>query len=167
MGELVDPADPVFQTYVSYVRCGVRNGWMAVVEGAQTVVLGVAWTAVAESRSTTSIFFIGRFLRFLGNAGPLGPPRSPWEKATERRRLNVEVEGELRRGRPQPHRVELALDLVVDPGLDDVFGEDVALEQEGVVLLQLAQRLLQRPRHLGDVLQLLGRQAIDVLVQRL
>src|SRR5256885_4450721 len=47
-----------------------------------------------------------------------------------RRRSDVEVQGELERSRAQAHRVELALDLVVDPGLDDVPGEDVSLEEE-------------------------------------
>src|SRR5207245_11447181 len=81
-------------------------------------------------------------------------------------RSNVEVERELRRGGPQPHRVQLLLDLVLDPGLDHVLGEDVALEQELVVLLQLAQGLLEGARHLRNVLQLLGGKSVDVLVER-
>src|ERR1700730_4362329 len=103
---------------------------------------------------------------------PSGPPAATRDRrapgllaAGASPESDVEVQGELRRRRPQPHRVQLALDLVVDPRLDDVLGEDVALEQELVVLLQLAQGLLERAGHLGDVLQLLGRQPIDVLVE--
>src|ERR671934_2537306 len=71
-----------------------------------------------------------------------------------RRPSDIEVERELHRRGPQPHRVQLLLHLRVDPRLDYVGSEDVALEEELVVLLQLAQRLLQGPRHLRNVLQL-------------
>ena len=40
----------------------------------------------------------------------------------------------MRRG-PQPDGVHLLVVLVLDPRLDDVLGEDVALEQELVVVL--------------------------------
>src|SRR5438874_4120545 len=79
---------------------------------------------------------------------------------------DIEVERELHRRRPQPHRVQLLLHLGVDPRLDHVGGEHVALEQELVVPLQLPERLLQGSRHLRNVLQLLRREPVDVLVQR-
>src|SRR5207248_7683114 len=60
----------------------------------------------------------------------------------------------------------LPIYLVLDPGVDDVLGEDIALEEELVVALQLVERLLERPGHLRDVLQLLRREAVDVLVER-
>ena len=52
--------------------------------------------------------------------------------------------------RTAPHRRHLALPLVADPVLDDVGGEDAAAEQEGVVLLQAVERLLERLRRLGQ-----------------
>ena len=48
-------------------------------------------------------------------------------------RLGVVVQLELVRMRPQADRVDLFRHLAVDPGLDQVLGEDVALEQEVVV----------------------------------
>src|ERR1700682_5382702 len=80
---------------------------------------------------------------------------------------DIEVERELHGRRPQAHRVHLLLHLVLEPGVDHVLGEDVALEHELVVPLELVERLLERARHLGDVLQLLGGEAVDVLVQRI
>src|SRR6267378_8463892 len=76
---------------------------------------------------------------------------------------DIEVERELHRRRPQPHRVQLLLHLVLEPGVDHVLGENVALEHELMVPLQLVERLLERARHLGDVLQFLGGEAVDVL----
>src|SRR3954470_4848281 len=38
--------------------CGTRNGWMAVFEGAQKVVDGVAWAAVATRNAATIVLFI-------------------------------------------------------------------------------------------------------------
>src|SRR6267142_6961321 len=51
--------------------------------------------------------------------------------------LDVVVEGELVRMRPQAHGIHLVLPLVVDPGLDEIRREDVALEEEVVVLLEI------------------------------
>src|SRR5215472_12511240 len=45
----------------------------------------------------------------------------------------VEVHRELVRMRAQPRLTDLAIHLVIDPGLDQVGREDVALEQELVV----------------------------------
>src|SRR6266545_4455853 len=80
--------------------------------------------------------------------------------------LDVVVEVELPRVRAQADRVDLALALVADPGLDHVGGEDVALEHEGVVLLQRVERLVERARDLRHSGQLLGRQLVEVLVER-
>src|SRR5262245_59166524 len=41
--------------------------------------------------------------------------------------LGVEIEGELPRMGPQPDGVHLVLALVIDPGVDEVLREDVAL----------------------------------------
>src|SRR4029077_780047 len=84
-----------------------------------------------------------------------------------RERLVVEVEGELVRVRAQPEGVHLVLALVVDPGRDDVRGEHVPLEQEGVVTLERLTRLVERAGRLRDVLRHLGRHGVDVLVERL
>src|SRR4029450_13120886 len=54
-------------------------------------------------------------------------------------KLDVEVQRELVRVRPQPDRVDLVLPLVLEPGLDEVGSEDVALQQEVVVLLQVVE----------------------------
>src|SRR6266568_220799 len=80
--------------------------------------------------------------------------------------LGARVGVELPRVRAQADRVDLALALVADPGLDHVGGEDVALEHEGVVLLQRVERLVQRAGDLRHRRQLLGRQLVEVLVER-
>src|SRR5207302_8275775 len=61
--------------------------------------------------------------------------------------LDVAVEHELPRVRPKRDRVDFLLALVFDPGLDHVFREDAAFEQERVVLFQGVQRLGQRAGH--------------------
>src|SRR5450432_287720 len=57
--------------------------------------------------------------------------------------LNVEVELELVRVRAQPDRVDLVLALVLDPGVDEVLGEDATREQ--VVLIGL-----KRDQHFAE-----------------
>src|SRR5206468_5479113 len=54
--------------------------------------------------------------------------------------LNVIIQRELVRMRPQPDGVHFFLALVPDPGADDVAGEHVALEQELVVFFQAIER---------------------------
>ena len=68
--------------------------------------------------------------------------------------------------RPLRERKQFLLALVVDPGVDQVLGEDATLEQEVVVGLQLAQGLVERTRKLRDALGFLGRQLVEVLVDR-
>src|SRR4029453_13319890 len=60
------------------------------------------------------------------------------------RRSGGEVQRELVRMRPEPDGVDLVRHLVVDPGLDDVLGEDVALQEEIVVALQVLERFVVR-----------------------
>ena len=48
---------------------------------------------------------------------------------------------------PQPDGIDLMLSLVLQPGLDDVLGEDIALEEEIMILLQGIERLVKRPWH--------------------
>src|SRR5437660_12396019 len=81
--------------------------------------------------------------------------------------LDVVVEGELVRMRPQPYGIHLVLPLVVDPGLDEIRREDVALEEEGMVLLEVVQHDVERPRKLLDPLLLGRRQLIEILVHGL
>ncbi len=50
--------------------------------------------------------------------------------------LNVVIQGELVRMRAQPDGVGLVLALVVDERFEQLLGEDIALEQEGVVVLE-------------------------------
>src|SRR5258705_279169 len=70
--------------------------------------------------------------------------------------LDVVVEGELVGMRTQPDGIHLILPLVVDPRLDQVGGEDIALEEEGVILLQVVEDDVERPRELLDLLLLGG-----------
>src|SRR3990172_2377537 len=63
--------------------------------------------------------------------------------------LAVVVKGELLRMGAQAHGIELGGGLVLDPGVDHVGREDVAAEQELVVLAQGLEGLAEAPRHLG------------------
>src|SRR3954469_18264172 len=109
-------------------------------------------------------------------SGPIGLPGNSDQRvrSTEGRNpclrvltLVVEVERELVGVRTQAEGVHLVLALVVDPGLDDLRREHVALEEERTVALQSLERLVERAGGLGNVLRLLGRHRIDVLVERL
>ena len=64
---------------------------------------------------------------------------------------HVEVQLELVRVRTELDRLDLLGALEVDPGLDEVLGEDPALEQELVVLLQRIEDGGQGGRDLRDV----------------
>src|SRR6266849_3017980 len=57
---------------------------------------------------------------------------------------DVVVELELVWMRAHAHGIHFVLHLVVDPELDDIFGEDVTLEQVLVVGFKRLQRLLER-----------------------
>ena len=46
--------------------------------------------------------------------------------------------------RAEPHRIDFLLALPVDPRLDHVFGEDVSLEEEFVILFEGAQGFFER-----------------------
>src|SRR5262245_513742 len=109
--------------------------------------------------------FHGRMVRSVGRVRTAGgyrgePRRSP-------RLSNIEVEREFPRVRTQPHRVDLVLALVVDPRLDHVGREDVALEQPVVALLEVVEHDLERARELLDLLGLGRRQLVEVLVDGL
>ena len=67
---------------------------------------------------------------------------------------------------PQPQRVDLVLSLVGDVGGDHVVGEHVAGVEEVVVGLERQQRLVQAGRHLRHLGQLLRREVVEVLVDR-
>src|SRR5438309_10348587 len=68
-------------------------------------------------------------------------------RATRGAPLGVVVQRELVRMRSQARLTDLFRHLVVDPGLDQVFGEDIALEQEFMAALEIVERGLQRRRH--------------------
>jgi hypothetical protein len=57
---------------------------------------------------------------------------------------DVEAALELERRGPHPDRVHFLVVLVLEPGLDDVPGEDVALQEELVVLAEALERLVER-----------------------
>src|SRR4029079_2150751 len=100
--------------------------------------------------------------------GPMvGLPEVQNPSAGSELTLVVEVQRELVRVRTQPERVHLVLTLVVDPGLDDLRREHVALEEERMVALEGLQRLVERARRLRHVLELFRSQGVDVLVERL
>src|SRR5204862_457228 len=94
-----------------------------------------------------------------------GPPRHAARaracRATRRRgsrwrapappALTVEVQGELGRVRAEPHDVDLVRALVLDPGADQLLGEDAACKQELVVGLERVQGLAERPGNLCHV----------------
>src|SRR5206468_4394458 len=91
----------------------------------------------------------------------LGPEdRSPcprWGYRGERRRSprfrsNIEVERELPGMRTEPHRIDLILTLVLEPRLDDVGREHVALEQPVVRLLEVVEHDREIARQLLDLL---------------
>ena len=82
-------------------------------------------------------------------------------------RSQVVVEGELVGVGAQAQRLDLVGALVVDPGLNEVGGEDVALGEVVVVRLQGVQGLVQAVGELVDVEVLLGRQLVEVLVNGL
>src|SRR5690606_16112515 len=100
-----------------------------------------------------------------GGGDGIRHPRRP--SCVPRVDLQVEVHLELVRVRAQADRVDLVLALVVDPRPDQVLGEDVALGEIGMVRLQRLQHIRQRGRELGDVLELLRGQLVEVLVHRL
>src|ERR1700693_6189052 len=54
--------------------------------------------------------------------------------------------------------------LQLDVGLDEIAIENIALQQEGMVVLQLAERVAQRAANGWDVLQLFRRQVVEVFV---
>ena len=57
--------------------------------------------------------------------------------------------------------------LVVEPGLDDIAGEDVAFEQKVVVFLQGIERGFERSGTARDLGQLFGGKVVEILVERL
>src|SRR5215470_6201974 len=81
--------------------------------------------------------------------------------------LDVVIQGELVRMRPQAHGIRFVLALVVDVGFDQFRAEYIALQQEAVVVFQAVERFVERCRHRRHRLHLLRRQIVDVLVQRL
>jgi hypothetical protein len=58
-------------------------------------------------------------------------------------RLNVVVQRKLVGMRPQTNRIRFALAFVLDESFDQIFAEDVALEQEVVILGQTIQSLFE------------------------
>src|SRR5438445_11471791 len=81
-------------------------------------------------------------------------------------RLDIVVQEELIRVRPDPHLIHLFFQLVSDPGLDHVLCEDVALQKKSVVFLEIPQRLLKASRHLLDLRSFMRFEIIHVLVYR-
>jgi hypothetical protein len=70
--------------------------------------------------------------------------------------LHVVVEVVLHRDGAQAHGVDLVLALVADPGLDEVAGKHVTLEEKLVVGLEGVEGLGERARDVGDGGELFG-----------
>src|SRR5690606_16457706 len=96
------------------------------------------------------------------NRTPRAIPRGAF---TRRDRSDVVVHLVLDGRRVLTQASDLVLALVLDPGLDDVPGEHVSLQQELVITLQSRQGVLQGDGELRDVLQLLGAEAVEILVE--
>src|SRR5262249_50829020 len=79
----------------------------------------------------------------------------------------VEVQGELVRMRAQPSLTHFSVILVIDPGLYQVLGEYIALEQELVIVLEILQRCFQRSRHCWNLREFRRSQGVNILVERL
>src|SRR6266851_7236406 len=60
--------------------------------------------------------------------------------------LGVVVQGKLVRMRAQTQRIKLFRAFVLDPGLDHIRGEHIALEQERMIFFQRRQRPFKRTR---------------------
>src|SRR5690242_17961065 len=90
------------------------------------------------------------------------PPSSSYTTC----RLDVVVQEELVRMRPQRHGIDLLGALVRDPRVDQVRREHPALEQEGVVGLQRGERFTQGPRGVLHVLALFGLEVVQIDVHR-
>src|SRR2546427_11413004 len=116
-------------------------------------------TAPAMSHRSRSGAYMG-LARALRKRGGRGDARGA-------RRLDIEVERVLPRMRAEPHGVHLVLALVVDPRLDHVRREDVALQQPVVGLLEVVEHDAEVAGELLDLLRLGGRQLAEVLVDRL
>jgi len=56
--------------------------------------------------------------------------------------------------------------LIPDPGIDNIGGEDVAPEQELVVVPESLERVFERPGGAGNPGEFLGLEVVDVLVDR-
>ena len=61
--------------------------------------------------------------------------------------------------------VRFVFDFVVDPELDNVFGENVALEKELVVVLQGVERSVERAGKGRNLFQFFRLEIVDVLVE--
>src|SRR5699024_9773690 len=77
------------------------------------------------------------------------------------------VELELGRRRTQPGHVEFVLAFDPDPRFDEIGGEDVSGGEEVVVLLEVVEGLVEGAGNGLDVLGFLGREFVEVLVDRL
>lgn len=66
--------------------------------------------------------------------------------------------------RVDPHRRDLVRLLVIEPGVDEVLGEDVALGEELVILPQGLERGFEGGGELRDVLVLGRRELVQILV---
>src|ERR1019366_4677533 len=103
----------------------------------------------------------------LEGSGPPAPLDHNRPARSSRTSLNVVIEKELVRRGAHPDRIEFLVAFELEPLVDRVLREHVALDQELVVLLDGVERLFKAARHVRDVFELLGRKTVDVLVHRI
>ena len=82
---------------------------------------------------------------------PSGPPGWPGRAILGGRgregKLNVEVQLELVRMRPQTYRIDFLGALVVEPGFEHILRKHITLGKELVVVFQRLERAFQRARY--------------------
>src|SRR2546421_12568815 len=81
--------------------------------------------------------------------------------------LDVKVHAELKRVWAHPQGLNLALALVSYPAINQLRREDIAFQEEGMIVFERLERFIQRTRKARHVLQSFGREIVDVLVERL
>src|ERR687891_427985 len=105
---------------------------------------------------------IARRLRHRQNAESRRECRLSWVLTISVLRLQIEIQRELVRVRPQPYLIELVQSLVLDPRVDHVLREHAAVEQPLVVGVERVEHFFERTRYLLDRCLLGRRQVVQV-----
>src|SRR6266852_7582610 len=115
----------------------------------------------AGNGRTIAIYAYTRQRQLKKNGAPKRPaPRAPPQR-NSRRIIHLKLDR--MRGVLEPDHF---LHLELDVHLDEIVVEHPAAFEELAVLVEIAERLAQRPAHRGDLLELARRQVVEVLVDR-